>query len=84
MVPLKNKLHSTPKSLFPQPALKLKQPSWIEIHRNLETYTSDPLKYKMGNPLLYQYVCENPSEYKRLSFAKETPCIPVKCTYLYC
>ena len=46
--------------------LRLKQPSGTEIH-NLENSTCDPLKYKMGVPYsLYQYVWENPPEYKGL------------------
>ena len=32
--------------------LRLKLPSGTEIHHNLETSTYDPLKYKMGNPIL--------------------------------
>ena len=32
--------------------VKLKQPTEREIHHNLETSTADPLKYKMGNPIL--------------------------------
>ena len=32
--------------------LRLKQLSGIEIHHNLETSTCDPLKYKMGSPIL--------------------------------
>ena len=36
-------------------------------HNNLEISTFDPLKYTMGiSYLLYQYVWENPSEYKGL------------------
>ena len=36
--------------------LRLKQPSGTEIHNNKETSTWDPLKYKMGIHLLYQYI----------------------------
>ena len=44
--------------------LRSKQTSGTEIHHNLETFTCDPFKYKIGNPyLLYQYVWENPPEY---------------------
>ena len=32
--------------------LRLKQPSRTEIHHNSETSTCDPLKYKMGNPII--------------------------------
>ena len=32
--------------------------------------TCDPLKYKMCNPILIQYVWENPSEYKGLLIGK--------------
>ena len=47
--------------------LRLKEPSGTEIHHYLEISTCDPLKYKMGNPILmYQNVWENPSEYKGL------------------
>ena len=34
--------------------LRLKQPSGTEIS---ETYTCDPLKYKMGNPILIVSMC---------------------------
>ena len=34
-----------------------KQPSQIEIHHNEETSTCDPLKYKMGNPILIVLIC---------------------------
>ena len=49
--------------------LRLKQPSWREIHHNLETSSSDPLKYTMGNPILIvsKYARENPPEHKGLS-----------------
>ena len=43
--------------------LRLKQPSGTEIQHNTESSTCDPLKYKMGNPIL---IWENPSEYKGL------------------
>ena len=48
--------------------LRLKQSSWTEIHHNLVISTCDPLKHTMGRPpyLLYQFVWENPSEYKGL------------------
>ena len=50
--------------------LRLKQPSVIEIHHNLDwkKSTCDPLKCKMDHPilLLYQYVWGNPSGYKGL------------------
>ena len=47
--------------------LRLKLPSGTEIHHNVETSTCDPLKYKWAIPyFLYQYVWENPSEYKGL------------------
>ena len=32
--------------------LRLTQHSGTEIHHNLETLTCDPIKYKMGNPIL--------------------------------
>ena len=32
--------------------LRLKQPSWTEIHHNLENSAYDPLKYIMGSPIL--------------------------------
>ena len=44
--------------------LRFKQPSVAEIHNNLESSTFYPLKYKMGNPILYQYACKNPSGHK--------------------
>ena len=44
----------------------LKQPSGTEIHHNLETSTCDPLKNWTTPYLLYQYVWEDPSEYKGL------------------
>ena len=39
--------------------LRLKQHSGTEIclHHNLETSTCDPLKYKMGNPILNTSIC---------------------------
>ena len=47
--------------------LRLKQHSGTEIHHNLETSICDPLKYKIGYPIIiYHYVWENPSYYKRL------------------
>ena len=49
--------------------LWLKQPSGTGIQHNLENSTCDPLKYKMGNPILIvsMYMGENPSQYKGLS-----------------
>ena len=32
--------------------LRLKQPSQTETHPNLETFTCNPLNYKMGSPIL--------------------------------
>ena len=46
--------------------LRLKQSSGKEIHHNLENSTEDPLKYTIGSPIAYQYLWENPSEYKGL------------------
>ena len=37
--------------------LRLKQPSVTEIVNNLETFTCDPLKCKMGNPILIVLTC---------------------------
>ena len=37
--------------------LRLKQPSGTEIHHNLKISTCDPLKYKMGNPILIVSMC---------------------------
>ena len=62
--------------------LRLKQPSGSKIHSNLETTTTcDPSKYKWAiQYLLYQYVWENPSEYKGLFSLQpllarhDTPC----------
>ena len=48
--------------------LRLKHLSRTEIHHNLENSTCDPLKCKTETPyLLYQWVWENPYEYKELS-----------------
>ena len=49
--------------------LRLKQPSVTEIQHNLENSTCDPIKYKMGIPILIvsMYMGENPSKYKGLS-----------------
>ena len=46
--------------------LRLKQPSGMEIHHNLENSTCDLLNFKMDHPILilYQYVWGNPSGYK--------------------
>ena len=47
--------------------LKFKPPSGTEIHCNLEISSYDPLNYIMYNTYYkYQYVWENPSEYKRV------------------
>ena len=37
--------------------LRLKHPSGTEKHYNLETSTCDPLKYKMGYPILIASIC---------------------------
>ena len=37
--------------------LRLKQLSGTEIYHNLETFTCDPLKYKMGNNILIVSIC---------------------------
>ena len=37
--------------------LRLKLPLGTELHYNLETSTYDPLKYKMGNPILIISIC---------------------------
>ena len=47
--------------------LSLKQSSGTEIHHNLENYTSDPLKYTMGSPILIVSICIRKSEYKGLA-----------------
>ena len=45
--------------------LNLKQPSRTAIHHNLGNSTCDPKSTKWTIPyLLYQYIWENPSEYK--------------------
>ena len=37
--------------------LRLKQPSGIEIHHNLENSSCDPLKYTIGIPILIVSIC---------------------------
>ena len=37
--------------------LRLKRLSGTEIHHNLETSSFDPLKYKIGNPILILSQC---------------------------
>ena len=37
--------------------IRLKQPSRTEIHHHLEISTCDPLKYKMGIPILISSIC---------------------------
>ena len=81
MVPLKKVVFNPRITLFLEPVLRLKQPSWIEIHHNLETSTSDPLKYKMDNPLLIVSICMRKSiRIQKVKFCKGNSVHP---SYMY-
>ena len=59
--------------------LRLKQPSGTEIHNNLETSTCNPLKYKMGNPILIVSICMGKStRTQRVKHVQFTDITPVK------